>query len=173
MKGLHASISIHICQEYLDQQTGEWAPNLDCFVSRLGAHPERLSNVYFNAVLILRAIARAAPYLERYDIATASRSLDPANTRKRQIDVEARETLGRVLNLAKSDGVARGFDEEAFFTGPDALLLKEQFKTHFRNVSRIMDCVGCDKCRLWGKLQVSGIGTALKILFELDDKALK
>jgi ERO1-like protein alpha len=36
-----------------------------------------------------------------------------------------------------------------------------------------MDCVGCDKCRLWGKLQVSGLGTALKILFELDEKALE
>ena len=28
-----------------------------------------------------------------------------------------------------------------------------------------MDCVGCDKCRLWGKLQVQGVGTALKVLF--------
>jgi ERO1-like protein beta len=31
-----------------------------------------------------------------------------------------------------------------------------------------MDCVGCDKCRLWGKLQTSGYGTALKVLFEFD-----
>lgn len=36
-----------------------------------------------------------------------------------------------------------------------------------------MDCVGCDKCRLWGKVQTSGVGTALKILFELDEKALE
>lgn len=28
-----------------------------------------------------------------------------------------------------------------------------------------MDCVGCDKCRLWGKLNVHGMGTALRILF--------
>jgi len=33
-----------------------------------------------------------------------------------------------------------------------------------------MDCVGCDKCRLWGKLQTAGYGTALKILFEFDEK---
>ena len=39
------------------------------------------------------------------------------------------------------------------------------FKTHFKNITRIMDCVGCSKCKLWGKLQVHGIGTALKILF--------
>ncbi|KAL1428087.1 hypothetical protein MTO96_016981 [Rhipicephalus appendiculatus] len=47
----------------------------------------------------------------------------------------------------------------------DALKLKEEFKAHFRNISRIMDCVGCDKCRLWGKLQVQGLGTAMKIPF--------
>ena len=27
-----------------------------------------------------------------------------------------------------------------------------------------MDCVGCEKCRLWGKLQILGIGTAIKVL---------
>lgn len=27
-----------------------------------------------------------------------------------------------------------------------------------------MDCVGCDRCRLWGKLQAAGYGTALKIV---------
>lgn len=31
-----------------------------------------------------------------------------------------------------------------------------------------MDCVGCDKCRLWGKMQVTGLGTALKLLFSYD-----
>ena len=47
--------------------------------------------------------------------------------------------------------------------------LKVEFRERFRNVSRIMDCVGCDKCRLWGKLQTSGYGTALKVLFEFDE----
>lgn len=52
-----------------------------------------------------------------------------------------------------------------FTGGAEAVLLKEQFRQHFRNISRIMDCVGCDKCKLWGKLQTHGLGTALKILF--------
>ncbi|RSH93337.1 hypothetical protein EHS25_007691 [Saitozyma podzolica] len=174
ISGLHASISIHICHDYLDQQTGEWSPNLQCFVNRLASHPERLSNVYFNAVLLLRAAARAAPYLEAYDIGTApiGRLLDPKARAQQTVDAEARASLKEVLDLATADGMANGFDEGDFFTGPDAIILKEQFKSHFRNVSRIMDCVGCDKCRLWGKLQVSGLGTALKILFELDEKAL-
>ncbi|MEE6492237.1 hypothetical protein FKM82_016525 [Ascaphus truei] len=41
----------------------------------------------------------------------------------------------------------------------------EDFRQRFRNISRIMECVGCFKCRLWGKLQTQGLGTALKILF--------
>ena len=35
-------------------------------------------------------------------------------------------------------------------------------------ISAVMDCVGCEKCRLWGNLQVLGLGTALKILFSVD-----
>lgn len=52
-----------------------------------------------------------------------------------------------------------------FTGGTQAQVLKEEFRQHFRNISRIMDCVGCDKCKLWGKLQIHGLGTALKILF--------
>lgn len=31
-----------------------------------------------------------------------------------------------------------------------------------------MDCVSCDKCRLWGKVQTNGLGTAFKILLTKD-----
>mmetsp|Transcript_20462 Transcript_20462/g.62291 ORF Transcript_20462/g.62291 Transcript_20462/m.62291 type:complete len:117 (+) Transcript_20462:1544-1894(+) len=36
-----------------------------------------------------------------------------------------------------------------------------------------MDCVGCEKCRLWGKLQIMGIGTAFKVLFADDPAAVE
>ena len=55
------------------------------------------------------------------------------------------------------------------FQDPAMLELKEDFRNRFRNVSRLMDCVGCDKCRLWGKLQTAGYGAALKVLFEFDE----
>ena len=57
------------------------------------------------------------------------------------------------------------------FTGMDnrgsfqnEILLKE-IQTKFYNISRILDCVNCEKCRLNGKLQLKGLGTALKLLF--------
>ena len=45
------------------------------------------------------------------------------------------------------------FDESKLFQG-EASELKEEFRLKFLNISRIMDCVGCDKCKLWGKVQV-------------------
>ena len=38
----------------------------------------------------------------------------------------------------------------------------------FRNISEILDCVGCDKCKLHAKMEFLGLGTALKILFTKD-----
>ncbi len=53
------------------------------------------------------------------------------------------------------------------------LTAQAMFPHRFRNVSRLMDCVGCDKCRLWGKLQTVGYGTAMKVLFEFEDDTVK
>lgn len=156
---MHASISIHICAEYLDQSTGEWRPNLECFITRIAEHPERLQNVYFNYVLMLRALTKAAPYLQSYDYATGDAAAD----------AKTKEMMQGLLDSAASCQAT--FDETSMFSGPEAAPLLDEFKSHFRNVSRIMDCVGCDKCRLWGKTQITGLATGLKLLFSFDDAA--
>jgi hypothetical protein len=79
-------------------------------------------------------------------------------------------TKNSVLRLASAlPSGPEIFDETVMFQDPDTIALKEDFRQRFRNVSRIMDCVGCDKCRLWGKVQTNGYGTALKVLFEFDE----
>lgn len=162
ISGLHASISIHICAEYLDQKSGEWRPNLECFITRIAEHPERLQNVYFDYVLMLRALTKAAPYLRTFNYTLGDTSND-----------EQTKTLVKAL-LDKTESCTATFDETSMFTGgPEARILKQEFKDHFRNVSRIMDCVGCDKCRLWGKTQVTGLATALKLLFSFDESACR
>lgn len=164
ISGLHASISTHICAEYLDQKTGEWSPNLECFVSRIAQHPERLQNVYFNYVLLVRALARAGDYLTRFRL-----------KRGHGIPASEQRTLSLLESLvSQANECPPTFDEQSMFrpSNPDAEALKTQFRDHFRNISAIMDCVGCDKCRLWGKMQVNGLGTAMKILFSLDEAEL-
>ena len=158
ISGMHASINTHICYDYLNQSTGTWGPNLQCYQDRLATHPERISNLYFDYAILLRAVAKLRTYLKNYTFCSGDPTSDLA-------------TKAKVLQLA--DTAARPppiFDERTMFQDPQlSAELKEDFRNRFRNVSRLMDCVGCDKCRLWGKLQTVGYGTALKILFEYDE----
>ncbi|KAI2630339.1 endoplasmic oxidoreductin [Hypomontagnella submonticulosa] len=157
ISGMHASISTHLCWDFLNQTTGEWQPNLGCYKSRLHTHPERISNLYFNYALVTRAVAKIGPHLQDYTFCTGDPDQDAA-------------TKARVLAVTQSaQSVPQIFDESLMFKNGEGPSLKEDFKNRFRNVSRIMDCVGCDKCRLWGKLQTAGYGAALKVLFEFDN----
>ncbi|KAI9842292.1 MAG: endoplasmic oxidoreductin-1 [Sclerophora amabilis] len=158
MSGMHASISTHLCWDYLNQTTGTWGPNLQCYEERLHKYPERISNLYFNYALVLRAVTKLRPHLQDYTYCSGDVSQD-------------RETKQKVLSLV-DQAVSGGpsiFDESLMFQDAAASGLKEDFRNRFRNVSRLMDCVGCDKCRLWGKLQTAGNGAALKVLFEYDE----
>lgn len=156
ISGMHASISTHLCYDYLNQSTGEWGPNLQCYKDRLHEHPERISNLYFNYAFLLRAVGKLRDYVQDYTFCTG----DP-------IQDKQTKSMIRVLAGAIPAG-PQIFDESVMFQDQtaDGISLKEDFRNRFRNVSRIMDCVGCDKCRLWGKVQTNGFGTALKVLFE-------
>ncbi|XP_015594995.1 ero1-like protein [Cephus cinctus] len=168
ISGLHASINIHLCAKYLLSAKdsldvvsgGQWGPNLEELQRRFspemtgGEGPNWLKNLYFIYLIELRALAKAAPYLEREEYYTGND----------EIDKDTRLAVNDFLNIVKS--FPDHFNESVMFNGgAEAQLLKEEFRQHFRNISRIMDCVGCDKCKLWGKLQIQGLGTALKILF--------
>ena len=66
--------------------------------------------------------------------------------------------------------VFSAFDESLLFkpNGTDsastAVTLKKEFKLVFQNISRLLDCVSCQKCRLHGKMQLLGLGTSLQVL---------
>lgn len=158
ISGMHAAISTHICFDYLNQTTGTWGPNLQCYRDRLATRPERISNLFFDYAILLRAVTKLRTYLKNYTFCSGDPSQDAA-------------TKSKILHL--TDTAASHppiFDENTMFQDPDVSgVLKEDFRNRFRNVSRLMDCVGCDKCRLWGKLQTVGYGTALKVLFEYDE----
>ncbi|KAL1967191.1 hypothetical protein VTN77DRAFT_3482 [Rasamsonia byssochlamydoides] len=157
ISGMHASISTHICWEYFNQTTEQWGPNVQCYKDRLHNHPERISNLYFNYALVSRAVAKLHKHLQDYEFC----SFDPEQDRDTKTKV-----LALTEHLASRPQI---FDETVMFQDPTSIGLKEDFRNRFRNVSRLMDCIGCDKCRLWGKLQINGYGTALKVLFEYDE----
>lgn len=172
ISGLHTSINIHLCAKYLRSELssklwlyivwsyckcnlglaspkGDWGPNIAEFNRRFspentnGEGPNWLRNLYFLYLLELRALAKASSYLQREEFYTG----DEAQDWDTQLAVR---DLLNVINQFPDH-----FNEAVMFNGgEETKKLKNQFKQHFRNITRIMDCVGCDKCKLWGKLQV-------------------
>lgn len=195
MSGLQASISTHIAKEYFFgtvfdvDSPNRWGVNLPLFIRAVGSHPERLNNLYFAFLFVLRAVAKAEYLLSSYPYLTGDQAEDT-----RVSNLVASLVSGRILhsqvlsNLQlpvelEVDSVCRkGFDErvlfqqaatEEHFSKAESFFhpridsveqLKNEFRNRFKNISRIMDCVTCEKCKVWGKLQILGLGTAIKIL---------
>ncbi len=55
---MHASIGIHLSNDYLDVETGKWGPNLNLFMFRVGNWTERLENIYFNYAIVSKSIQK-------------------------------------------------------------------------------------------------------------------
>lgn len=152
VSGLHASIGTHLSNDHLNTDTGEWGPNLDLFMMRVGNYPDRVSNIYFNYAIVAKALWKIKPYLKELDFCN-----DYDN------DVKS-----KILNIV-SQLDSKIFNENVMFEGEVDYSLKDDFRRRFKNVTKIMDCVHCDRCKLWGKVQTTGYATSLKILFELNE----
>lgn len=185
ISGLQASINTHIALKY---KFGEkWDVNPSLFVHRVGRHRERLQNLYFTYLFVMRAISKYRHELLAYNYNTGN-TADDLRVKEilRQLLLEgsddARASGVSCPAFAECSSVLSGFDESALFRiQADGLSLDQltqakqekeqlevQFREKFQNVSRIMDCVTCERCRLWGKLQIMGLGTAIKILLVED-----
>ncbi|GIL71642.1 hypothetical protein Vretifemale_2171 [Volvox reticuliferus] len=163
ISGMHASISAHISAHYLlDEDRGLWGHNLTDFRKRLGT-PElrdRVENLYFAYLFVLRAVMKAGPLLARYEYVTGLA----------EEDATAAALMRQLIELPElRSSCPMPFDEGRLWKGSDGLALREELRSAFVNITRIMDCVGCEKCKLWGKLQTLGVATALKVLFSSSD----
>lgn len=146
ISGLHTSINIHLCAEYPSLELmGSFGPNLEEFLRRFKGHNNYLENLYKLYLLELKALLHIKPYLSKKVV------WPDAHTKKAVQDLLT--IVGR---------------SELPVTGELSLRpshISHELALHFRNITTtIMDCVACDKCKLWGKVQLRGLGVALKVL---------
>ncbi|CAH6722476.1 endoplasmic oxidoreductin-1 [[Candida] jaroonii] len=157
VSGMHASISTHLSNEYLFEKEDydTYEPNLKVFMERVGKFNDRISNLYFNYGLISQSIIQL---FKNYPIIEL---LKHDGTEESNHE----ESLVELISLLEKESLFK----TSLIIEPE---YKNEFRNKFRNISSIMDCVGCDRCRMWGKLQTIGYGTALKILNEENDSSL-
>lgn len=109
VSGLHSSISLHICGEYLDREKGVWARNLTCYLERFQDFPDRIENLYFLWSVLLRAISKLTPYLSNYPFCEGS--VDELYIRKHV------DQVMEAINACPGS-----FDEKELFKNHDAMV---------------------------------------------------
>lgn len=161
VSGLQSSINVHIVSQYrweipglpFGPIFGGFGRNVSEFLRRFhpemtsGQGPTWLKNLYFVYLLELKALVKVASQLRQYPFYTG----DP---------IQDQKTQAQVRKLTEHLEKFPDFLEDVDVAG----VAGTKLQLDFLNMSRVMDCVECEKCKLWGKLQVAGLGTALKIL---------
>jgi hypothetical protein len=77
MSGMQASISTHIARNYLHPD-GQWGANHPLYWRAVGDHPDRLNNLYFSFLFLLRAVVRAQDSIRHYPYHTGHEAEDAA-----------------------------------------------------------------------------------------------
>jgi len=167
ISGLHSSISLHIAHSYCLEtdptsswECKTWGPNPTLAHERVLDHSDRLENLYVAFGVVLRAVQLAGPAV------TAAVPVEDSFFSESLIEW-AESLLPELVKLEHSCPVT--FDESSLFPDEDDdddsfQIRRAELQRRFRHLQQIMECVGCDRCKLWGTLQTLGIVTALRVL---------
>ena len=130
LSGMHAATNTHIARFYhapsKRKNRTEWEPDVAYFTRQFRNAPERLRNMHFAFVVLLRAIRRASPYLSSYSYTSGDESEDRRTT----------SLVHRLLDthiLESCSSVFEAFDETLLFRESASQIspwwsLKKQFK---------------------------------------------
>ena len=132
--------------------------NVTMLNERLLLQKERMENFLFLYSVIIKAVNKAKDFLLNYNYESGNK-------------IEDKNTISLINNIFKDNSDNLKLLDDIFKETDieiknflDSQKINELI-IRFRNISSIIDCVTCSKCRMHAKLEVFGIGTALKILF--------
>lgn len=122
--------------------------HLDLFRYRVGSNREWMENLYLDFSILLNTLARVEPIFRSCECYTGTEVEDATS----------RHALNRLLDdLVYYPSASAERKDMPIFERHQQIALQQ-----FTNISRIFDCVECEKCRLHGKVKLSALQVALK-----------
>ena len=107
ISGLHGSTSCHIAENFF--KDGKYQPNIVLFTKSVGGWPDRVKNIYFTFLFLLRAVKKVQPQLLEYDYFTSNQDDDK----------KIPELLTSLLNEKLL--CSPTFDESLLFSNPESV----------------------------------------------------
>lgn len=158
ISGMHASVSTHLSFYFRNlskkNPSKKYQPNLWLYLSKVGQFPERLTNLIYATSLLMKGISRYASEIANFEI-----KLDDLNQ-----EIKTKNLLKQLLYWLSRVKEKKFMHSHIFSKSLLKEEEKERFTKYFVNIAEIMDCVECQKCRVYGKMQVLGMATALRKL---------
>jgi flavocytochrome c len=156
-----------------NRKNGRWKSNPKKYAeSYFFPHPEYIQDMHFAFVVLGRSLFRIKDFLYSYNFTTGNQTADIATQQlvHHLLDTSVLHTCGSVLSaFDESTMFASNHQEELQYNQPSIYVerlgkVAKEFKKAFRQITRMVNCVTCHRCKLHASVAMHGIGVALKIL---------
>lgn len=154
ISGVQSNINMHISQYYFDKEGYYVYPNHLEYIRRVGGNKERIENLYFTYSFILSAFDKLYNDIQDY-----------VYTKYNKTENTLLKNKMRELNNQFLSAEFKSLNEDRLLTSVSKQEFASQVQPHFFNITRLIDCVTCEKCKLHGKLQFNGMAAAMKVMF--------
>jgi ERO1-like protein alpha len=151
---------------FRNRETNNTYINVSYVTNKYLYHKDKIDNLFFLYGLMIKSINKAVPLLLEYDYRSGNKTEDQM-TYKYTKEIFRYELLNIDLIEESFKDIYSYFEK---FTNSQKI---SELIIRFRNISSIIDCVTCSKCRMHAKLEVFGIATMLKIVFTPSTEELK
>lgn len=133
ISGIHTNVNMHISKYYHDDDETGYRPNRRLFYERVGKFPERVDSLYYTMVFLLDVLSDISPILPKYTFDTLNKT-------------ENTLVKNKMKSIAKSikDLPAPVLIEKGLFSTVQKDQLRVEIKPTFQNITRLLDCVGCN-----------------------------
>ena len=151
---------------FRNRNTNESYINVSYVTNKFLYHKDKINYLFFLYSLMLKAVNKAVPFLLEYDYSSGNKTEDDLT--KKIIKEIFRYEL-QDMDLIEDD-FQNTYEYFENFISSNRI---SELIIRFRNISSIIDCVTCSKCRMHAKLEVFGIATMLKIMFASSTEDLR
>ena len=164
--GWLAVTNFEIGCNFKNRNTKEKYVNITYVANKFLYQKDKIDNLFFLYSLILKAANKAVPFLIDYDYSSGNSTEDKITSKIiKEIFRHELKNFDEIEEAFKDSYVE--FQNYIYSNMISELIIR------FRNISSIIDCVTCSKCRMHAKLEVFGIATMLKIMFSKSTDDLK
>ena len=154
VSGYHMSVTTQVMANYYPP---DWKSNDEKLGKVIVENPNWVRDMQFAFVVMARSLFKIKNFLYDYSFSTGNATED---TLTRSL---VRHLLDSSVLSSCESVVMSGFDESVLFSSQQASAATE-FKKSFRQLSKLVNCVGCKRCKLHASVSLHGIGAGLKIL---------